>query len=232
MNFKLVIIGIATGLALIAQPASANVVLSTDGATFVSASSQLFQSSTPCCGGFVNLGLTTAQDNLLTTTPQPWLKNGDTRFIFANDDPVQSIIIKLGSLADLDSFGATFSTTDRVPGALSVAVSTDGTTFSSILGSVSNPNSTTPGGSADLITLSTPVQAEYIEYFFGQAIGANGAPNGAGVSELFASPVPELSTWVMMILGFCGLGFLAHRRQKAVAFPFSWRLGCLLKQPC
>jgi hypothetical protein len=165
--------------------------------------------------------LTTAQSNLLTPTPTPWLANGDTRFIFANNDPVQSIVIKLGSLTDLESFGATFSSTDRVPGSFSVAVSTT-SDFSGavILGSVSNPNSTTPGGSADLITLSTPVQAEYIEYFFGQAIGANGAPNGAGVSELFASPVPEPSTWVMMVLGFCGLGFLAHRRRKAVAF--SW----------
>ena len=34
MNFKLVVVGIATSLALIAQPASANVVLATDGATF------------------------------------------------------------------------------------------------------------------------------------------------------------------------------------------------------
>jgi hypothetical protein len=221
MNFKLVAIGIATSLALIAQPAGANVVLATDGATFISASSQLFQSTTACCGGFVNGGLTTAQSNLLTPTPTPWLANGDTRFIFANNDPVQSIVIKLGSLTDLESFGATFSSTDRVPGSFSVAVSTT-SDFSGavILGSVSNPNSTAPGGSADLITLSTPVQAEYIEYFFGQAIGANGAPNGAGVSELFASPVPEPSTWVMMVLGFCGLGFLAHRRRKAVAF--SW----------
>jgi hypothetical protein len=220
MNFKLAFIGITASLALIAQPAGANVVLTTDGATFISVSSQLFQSTTACCGGFVNGGLTTAQNNLLTPTPTPWLANGDTRFIFANNDPTQSITIKLGSLTDLESFGATFSSTDRVPGSFSVAVSTDGTTFSPILGSVSNPNLTTPGGSADLLTLSTPVQAEYIEYFFGQAIGANGAPNGAGVSELFASPVPEPSTWVMMILGFCGVGFLAHRRHKAVAV--SW----------
>jgi hypothetical protein len=29
--------------------------------------------------------------------------------------------------------------------------------------------------------------------------------------------VPEPSTWAMMILGFCGLGFLACRRRNAQA---------------
>lgn len=32
-----------------------------------------------------------------------------------------------------------------------------------------------------------------------------------------ASAVPELSTWAMMILGFCGLGFMAHRRKNQMA---------------
>src|SRR6185312_3869222 len=26
--------------------------------------------------------------------------------------------------------------------------------------------------------------------------------------------VPELSTWALMIIGFCGLGFMAHRQKK------------------
>ena len=30
----------------------------------------------------------------------------------------------------------------------------------------------------------------------------------------FAPPVPEPSTWAMMILGFCGLGFMAYRRKQ------------------
>jgi PEP-CTERM motif len=30
----------------------------------------------------------------------------------------------------------------------------------------------------------------------------------------FASAVPEPSTWAMMILGFCGLGFIAYRRKQ------------------
>jgi uncharacterized protein (TIGR03118 family) len=41
--------------------------------------------------------------------------------------------------------------------------------------------------------------------------GINGEQNG-----LFASirAVPEPSTWAMMILGFCGLGFMAYRRKQ------------------
>jgi hypothetical protein len=29
-----------------------------------------------------------------------------------------------------------------------------------------------------------------------------------------SSAVPEPSTWAMMILGFCGLGFMAYRRKQ------------------
>jgi hypothetical protein len=32
-----------------------------------------------------------------------------------------------------------------------------------------------------------------------------------------APPVPEASTWAMMLLGFAGLGFLAHRRRNQSA---------------
>jgi hypothetical protein len=215
-HFKSIVAGAAVIFAIATGSAHAvpvNVALSSDGATFVSATSQIFSSSSPCCGGFVNSGLTTAQDNLLTTTPQPWLANGDTRFIFDNSDPAQSLKIKLGATYSLTTFGATFSPTDRVPGSFAVATSLDGITFSPILGFNPTPNSPL-GGSPNLITLAGPVQALYVEYFFGQAVGANGAPNGAGVSEVFAGAVPEPSTWAMMILGFMGVGFLAYRRKQ------------------
>ena len=32
-----------------------------------------------------------------------------------------------------------------------------------------------------------------------------------------ASPVPETSTWAMMLLGFAGVGFMAYRRSSANA---------------
>jgi hypothetical protein len=31
------------------------------------------------------------------------------------------------------------------------------------------------------------------------------------------SPVPEASTWVMMMLGFVGLGFVGYRKAKSAA---------------
>ncbi len=33
--------------------------------------------------------------------------------------------------------------------------------------------------------------------------------------QIVVTAVPEASTWAMMILGFAGLGFLAHRRRNA-----------------
>ncbi|MGY3346705.1 MULTISPECIES: PEPxxWA-CTERM sorting domain-containing protein [unclassified Bradyrhizobium] len=33
----------------------------------------------------------------------------------------------------------------------------------------------------------------------------------------FASAVPEPSTWAMMVLGFAGVGFMAHRRRQSTA---------------
>lgn len=38
-----------------------------------------------------------------------------------------------------------------------------------------------------------------------------------GVTTTFASDVPETSTWAMMILSFCGLGFMAYRRKNEMA---------------
>jgi hypothetical protein len=43
---------------------------------------------------------------------------------------------------------------------------------------------------------------------------ANGEPFLAAVTTSAISAVPELSTWAMMILGFCGLGFMAYRRKQ------------------
>jgi PEP-CTERM motif len=39
-------------------------------------------------------------------------------------------------------------------------------------------------------------------------------PGGFGVGTLAVSAVPEPSTWAMMILGFCGVGFMAYRRKS------------------
>ena len=40
-------------------------------------------------------------------------------------------------------------------------------------------------------------------------------PGGFGVGTLAVAAVPEPSTWAMMLLGFCGLGFMAYRRRQS-----------------
>jgi hypothetical protein len=46
----------------------------------------------------------------------------------------------------------------------------------------------------------------------------NPGGSGAGCSDVYfgqlTAAVPEPSTWAMMILGFCGLGFMAYRRRQ------------------
>jgi hypothetical protein len=46
------------------------------------------------------------------------------------------------------------------------------------------------------------------------SFGVTGADREANVSVIY-SAVPEPSTWAMMILGFCGEGFMAYRKQNA-----------------
>jgi PEP-CTERM motif len=43
---------------------------------------------------------------------------------------------------------------------------------------------------------------------------ANSSLSSSGTIEATISAVPEPSTWAMMILGFCGLGFMAYRRKQ------------------
>jgi hypothetical protein len=50
------------------------------------------------------------------------------------------------------------------------------------------------------------------------ALSADGDNNDVLIQLSFVpvAAVPELSTWAMMLLGFAGIGFLMHRRSKAV----------------
>jgi hypothetical protein len=41
--------------------------------------------------------------------------------------------------------------------------------------------------------------------------------NVSGQANVITQAVPEPSTWAMMLLGFCGLGFLAYRRKSQIA---------------
>jgi PEP-CTERM motif len=45
--------------------------------------------------------------------------------------------------------------------------------------------------------------------------GLGSAPVNEAITSFRVSAVPEPSTWAMMILGFCGLGFMAYRRKQS-----------------
>jgi hypothetical protein len=67
----------------------------------------------------------------------------------------------------------------------------------------------------------------YISSFYSNALAAG--PGGSSAEEIYNSahqsfvdgspslttPVPEPSTWAMMMLGFCGVGCMAYRQVKA-----------------
>jgi hypothetical protein len=70
----------------------------------------------------------------------------------------------------------------------------------------------------------------YIASFYSSALAVS--PGGSPAEELYSSvhqsfvdgnpsltaPVPEPSTWAMMILGFAGVGFVAYRRKSKPSF--------------
>lgn len=61
--------------------------------------------------------------------------------------------------------------------------------------------------------------AEYVSFFTTgstviDAVRFNSSTDALEVSNFSIAAVPEPSTWAMMILGFCGLGFLANRRRN------------------
>jgi hypothetical protein len=48
------------------------------------------------------------------------------------------------------------------------------------------------------------------------------SPNPSGLNvEILTTGVPETSTWVMMILGFLGVGLMAYRRKQNTSFRFA-----------
>jgi hypothetical protein len=74
-------------------------------------------------------------------------------------------------------------------------------------------------------TFVVPLGATALFFGLPDGNGFNG-PSGfyadnSGSFEVQVTAVPEPSTWAMMILGFCGMGFLAYRRKNKQAFRFA-----------
>lgn len=76
----------------------------------------------------------------------------------------------------------------------------------------------TSGSGAELAfefdpTLASPITTRtvnYVDSALNQAIGASGTV----LLTASVAAVPEPSTWMMMILGFGGIGFMAYRRKS------------------
>ena len=49
--------------------------------------------------------------------------------------------------------------------------------------------------------------------FFARISGANDGPDSFFLTQQVAA-VPEASTWLMMLAGFAGLGFMAYRKKQ------------------
>ena len=82
----------------------------------------------------------------------------------------------------------------------------------------SSPVSFTPGSSYTTQTLSFVASASSGDIdFVGVAVNGNQA---SAIDNLIVAPVPEPSTWAMMILGFLGVGFVAYRR-RGITFRFA-----------
>jgi hypothetical protein len=140
--------------------------------------------------------------------------NGDTRYFFAGGaGSTQTIEIELGSTYTLDSFAGAFGGSDRTPaGPFGVEVSTDGTTFTPVTGTLGGSG---PSGEYTL-TAATPVRALYVLYNFGPP-SPQYAYGGSGISQVFAyaSPTPEPATWALFVLGAGGAGLMMRRARKA-----------------
>lgn len=54
-----------------------------------------------------------------------------------------------------------------------------------------------------------------------RAVGTSDSYGGSLDAVSLTAAIPEPSTWAMMILGFCGLGFLAHRRNRQSRLRFA-----------
>lgn len=80
------------------------------------------------------------------------------------------------------------------------------------------PNGTTSLSTSGLGFTTTAGNVDIFSFFAqgsvasGNAYGEFASPGGFGVGTFTVTAVPETSTWVMMMLGFAGLGLAGYRR--------------------
>jgi hypothetical protein len=200
--------GIAAAVCLGSTVAHAetNLALTSEGASFVGASS--FNAA-------ATNKLAIMQGDLLTTNPVAWNLSGDTRYIFGHNDQDQWLEIDLGQIRLIDSIGANFPVPfgDRyVVGPFSVQTSTDGQTWTPWGTPVAISHLTVK---PVLILPDAPQNVEFIKYFFGPS-DPDYNYDGSSVRSLYAYGVaaPEPSAWALLLIG---LGFIGAALRAQVA---------------
>jgi len=185
--------------------AAANLALSSEGASFVSASSHDLAAK--------GAALVTMQDNLLTNAPAAWYQNGDKRYIFGRGDANQWIEISLGRIEDISVIGATVNLPDSdrwVVGPFTVEVSTNGTAWTDF----GQPLAISKTSKDPIEVSSGPQPVEFIKYVFGPS-GPEYHYGGSSLKQLYAfgSAAPEPGAWAMMLIGFGGVGAALRSRR-------------------
>jgi hypothetical protein len=146
----------------------------------------------------------------------------------ANDDGTGMLVLSLPSFPDNNTIGFTnlpssiFSSLTAMIGTLPTFTLTNSNiAFGGVQGTSSLSIDISMTESASGLAVGAPILAIF-----------NGSPNAGGytinpfnqggtlasgtytIGAPFTAAVPEPSTWAMMLLGFCGLGFMAYRRKQ------------------
>jgi hypothetical protein len=204
--FSFVIVFSVFGTAGIASATTIDYALLTEGASIESVSSKYLEE------------YQIAQDNLLRPTKEPWLHNGETWFIFDENDDDQTIVVNLGVDRLLDRVGATFKPQggDRpVWDFFGISISRDNISYT-MVGSLGTKGDNIIDvhdvqASPYYFDLSTATMAHYVKFEFG---AHNPDGSGSRVLDLYAesAPVPEPAT--MCLFGIGLLGIAGVRRKK------------------
>ena len=174
----------------------------------------------PLAGALLALAITPAKAAIVETFD--WALTGPSAVLGGVPDPAS------GTLVATEGKNGAWTVTS-----VSGTVTETGGTFS-ITGLTSfylSNNIIYPAGTTTISTGGFAFQASNGEKFdifsfygqgsipSGNAYGEMASADGFGVGTFtLTAAVPEPSTWVMMIFGFTGLGFMAYRRRSQLSF--------------